>query len=151
MNGVPLAGPARVALSNAARYRHAFLLCVLSLIVTALIKSYFMAYAIDDSFIGYTNAVHLAQGEGFTFNLSDRLLTTSAPLMVLIYAAFLRICHVDVVLQGQVWSAVSLLVIAVFSYLTALNYTTARGAFVAAFVFTTGATDTINRPGYSWP
>ena len=119
------------------KYRHVLCLFALVLIVAAIIASYFSQYALDDSFIGYVNAVHLAEGKGFSFNPPDRLLTTSAPLMVLIYAAFLRYAHIDVVLQGQIWSAVALLLIAIFAYLNSLCYAKAFGAFAAAFVLVT--------------
>jgi hypothetical protein len=97
---------------------------------------FFGNYALDDSFVGYANAQNLARGLGFTFNPGERLLTTSAPLVVPFYAAG-AVLGIDIVTLGQIVSALALVASALLAYRIALRVAPAFGAFSAAFVLVT--------------
>ncbi len=97
---------------------------------------FFGNYALDDSFVGYANAQNLARGLGFAFNPGERLLTTSAPLVVPFYAAGAAL-HGDIVALAQVLSAVALVACALLAYRLALRFAPPLGAFCAGFVLVT--------------
>jgi hypothetical protein len=97
---------------------------------------FFGNYALDDSFVGYANAQNLARGLGFAFNPGERLLTTSAPLVVPFYAAGATL-GIDIVTLGQIVSALALVASALLAYRIALRIAPAFGAFSAAFVLVT--------------
>ncbi len=96
----------------------------------------FGRYAIDDSFIGYANAQNLSHGRGFAFNPGDRLLTTSAPLVIPLYAVVEHFFGVEVVRTAQWLSATSYLVIGIISFQLGKRLTSnIAGALGSAFVF----------------
>ena len=97
---------------------------------------FFGNYALDDSFVGYSNAQNLARGLGFAFNPGERLLTTSAPLVVPFYAAG-AVLGIDIVTFSQIVSALALVASALLAYCIALRIAPAFGASSAAFVLVT--------------
>jgi hypothetical protein len=97
---------------------------------------FFGNYALDDSFVGYANAQNLARGFGFAFNPGERLLTTSAPLVVPLYAAGAAL-HADIVQLAQIVSAIALVACGLLGYRVALRFAPPAGAFCAAFVLVT--------------
>ncbi len=58
-----------------------------AIIVTALLFGLFANWAYDDPFITFRYAENLALGNGFVFNLGERVLSTTTPLFTLVLAA----------------------------------------------------------------
>ena len=55
-------------------------------VITALLFGLFANWAYDDPFITFRYAENLALGNGFVFNLGERVLSTTTPLFTLILA-----------------------------------------------------------------
>ena len=106
----------------------ALLLAALFVIV---MSGFFRVYAMDDSFIGFDNAQNLAAGRGFDFNPGERVLTTSAPLAVLLYAALSRLTGLQIVDIAQGVAAASCLTIVIFGYLFMRRYLPPFGSLVS--------------------
>jgi hypothetical protein len=107
-------------------------LVLLAGLVGLVVAGFFHVYALDDSYIGYDNAQNLAAGNGFAFNPGERILTTSAPLAVFLYAALSRTTGADVVEIAQIVALLACLCIAGFGYFLARRMVPPLGAFVAA-------------------
>src|SRR5579862_9175475 len=109
-------------------------LASLAAVVGAVYAGFFGRYAFDDSYVGYTIARSLLRGQGFTFNIADRTLSTSAPLAPPLYAALSTLLHADVVATAQIVSAIAVAIIAFGSYALARRYSAPAGALCAAIV-----------------
>jgi hypothetical protein len=109
-------------------------LVAVAALAAALIVSFFNRYAIDDSFIGYSNAQNLAAGRGFAFDPGERFLTTSAPLVVPIYAALSLLAHVSIAELGQCGSAAAILAVSLGAYVFLKPHVGAAGAFAGVAV-----------------
>jgi hypothetical protein len=57
-------------------------------IVARLVVHFATHYAVDDAFITFRYAENLAHGNGFVYNLGERVLGTTTPLFTLLIAAF---------------------------------------------------------------
>ena len=53
-----------------------------------LVEYFATHYAVDDAFITFRYAANIAHGNGFVYNLGERVLGTSTPLFTLLIAAF---------------------------------------------------------------
>ena len=126
MRTVPLATPAPAPEGDR---RDLWWLAAALVLAVALIVSFFNKYAIDDSFIGYANAQNLAAGRGFAFNPGDRFLTTSAPLVVPVYALFSLLFHTGVAQIGQVASALAILALTIGTFVLLRREIGPAGAF----------------------
>lgn len=62
------------------------LLCAAA-VTSALFALYWTPYGIDDAWITYRYAEHLGAGNGFVYNLGERVLGTSTPLYTLLLAS----------------------------------------------------------------
>lgn len=109
---------------------------ILVVLLSIACKAFFGHYAFDDSYIGYSIAKSLIAGHGFTFNVSEPLLSTSAPLAVPIYAAISVAFNVTIVSIAQVLAALSLAIIAFGSYALARIIAPPIGALIAAVIGT---------------
>ena len=126
---VPLAAPA----PHSDR-RDLWWLAAALVLASALVVSFFNKYAIDDSFIGYANAQNLAAGRGFAFNPGDRFLTTSAPLVVPVYALLSLIFHTGVAQIGQIASALAIVALTIGAFVLLRREISAAGAFCGVAV-----------------
>lgn len=96
--------------------------------------TFFNNYAFDDSYVGYSVAQSWLDGHGFTFNSNARVLSTSAPLAVPIYAAASALLRITVVQAAQCASALALGVLTFGTFALARRAFSAIGAFVAAAI-----------------
>jgi len=71
----------------------------------------FGKFVFEDAYITYRYAENIALGQGFVFNVGERVLGTSTPLLTLLLAG-LRLIGLDVEIAGAVLYAVSLSLIA---------------------------------------
>ncbi|HET9341546.1 MAG TPA: hypothetical protein VFO25_01355 [Candidatus Eremiobacteraceae bacterium] len=97
-----------------------------------VIRAFFGEYAFDDSFIGYDTASDLASGQGFSFDPGERVLSTSAPLAVLVYAGLNVLTHVDVVTIAQIFAALACLLIGFGTYALVRTLAAPEGALAAS-------------------
>ena len=104
--------------------------CVLAAAYTA----FFGRYAFDDSYVGYGIAQSILSGHGFTFNVNQRLLSTSAPLAVPIYALLGLIFGTSVVSVAQFVSASALAVTGFGTYALLRRLCSPAGAFAGAAI-----------------
>ncbi|HZT12583.1 MAG TPA: hypothetical protein VFA29_07260 [Candidatus Baltobacteraceae bacterium] len=111
--------------------RAATCICV---VLGAIYAGFFNRYAFDDSYVGYTIARSLLQGHGFTFNLVDRTLSTSAPLAPPLYAALAWLFHLDVVAVAQGVSAVAMAVVGFGTYALVRRLSAVPGALCASII-----------------
>lgn len=91
-------------------------------------------YALDDSFVGYDNALNLAAGHGFSFDPGQRVLSTSAPLAVLLYAGISLLNHADIVSIAQVLAAIACLIVGLGGYALVRKFSAPEGALGATVV-----------------
>jgi hypothetical protein len=105
-------------------------------VTVAATAALFGTYAIDDSYIGFSNAQNLAAGHGFVFSPGQPALTTSAPLAVFVYAAFWKLFHWDIVRQSQYVSACSIVAIAALSYAIVRRLASSKVAAVTSITLT---------------
>lgn len=97
-----------------------------------VIRAFLGEYAFDDSFIGYATASDLASGQGFSFDPGERVLSTSAPLAVLVYAALNVLTRADVVTIAQVFAALACLMIGFGTYALVRTLAAPEGALAAS-------------------
>src|SRR4029077_1747391 len=105
-----------------------FVLCAI------IIRTFIGEYALDDSFIGYDNAQNLAAGHGFAFNPGDDVLTTSAPLAVLLYAGVELVNHADILSIAQTFAALACLTIGLAGYVLVRKFAAPEGALAASVI-----------------
>ncbi|GAC1311999.1 MAG: hypothetical protein NVSMB19_26350 [Vulcanimicrobiaceae bacterium] len=112
------------------------------IVAAAIVLSFYGTYAIDDSFIGFVNARHLAEGFGLTFNRGERLLTTSAPIVAPFYAVGWRL-GLSILTASQIVSAISIVAIALAAYAVARRFARPIGACAATLVLLGSPTVTL--------
>ena len=105
-----------------------------AVLLAGVYAAFFGRYAFDDSYVGYSIAQSLLSGNGFTFNHTDHVISTSAPLAPPLYALFSLIFHAGIVQVAQVFSALAAAVVGFGSYALARRFSSPAGAFVAAAV-----------------
>lgn len=108
-----------------------------AVVLIAAILGFFGRYAFDDSYIGYSIAKSLLTGHGFNFNSRGRILSTSAPLAVPLYAAISKSFGCSIVMSAQMFSALSLTVLVFGAYAVARRWCYPPGSAAAAIVVST--------------
>lgn len=99
-------------------------------LVVAAYAAFYGRYAFDDSYVGYANAENLLAGNGMTFDPGVRLLTTSAPLAVPLYASLARLTSLTIVDAAQLLSAVAFAIVSFGSYAVVRRFAMPLGAFL---------------------
>lgn len=105
---------------------------LLVLLALAIVPTFYGSYAFDDSFIGYAIAKNLASGHGFSFNPGVGILTTSAPLAPLVYAASSVLFKRDIVDIAQVVTLCAYLALGPLSYFLFRSFSSRLGSSLAA-------------------
>jgi len=109
------------------------------------------SWRFDDSFFGYTYARNLVEGNGFTFN-GVKVLGTSAPLPVLMYAGIAKLIGTDnIVLVAEHISIFSMILSSILLYffvsgitnLKLAGFFSAMAYFFNMFIFMTFGHETI--------
>ena len=103
------------------------------LIVTAYV-GLFGQYAFDDSYVGYSVAESVFTGHGFSFNATDRVVSTSAPLAVPLYILLQALLRISTVQAAQILSALALAIIGLGSYGLLRRIAPPPGAFFGAAI-----------------
>jgi hypothetical protein len=80
--------------------------------VTALLVIHLAGFGLDDFFITYRYALHLARGQGFVFNLGERVFGLTDPGFALLLAGVSRLVPIEVPELATLLFGVSLLVLA---------------------------------------
>jgi hypothetical protein len=106
----------------------------LALILLAVYGTFFNRYAFDDSYFGYSIAQTLLAGHGFGFNADSRMVSTSAPLAVPIYALAAYLFGSSIIAVAQVGSALALAIVAFGTYALVTAFAARVGAFSAAAI-----------------
>jgi hypothetical protein len=115
----------------------ALALSAVALACSVTIWTFFGSYALDDSYIGFSIAQNAAERGEFAFNPGERVLTTSAPLVVPIYAAAQRFLRIDIVRSSQFLSALSILALGAGAYASVRRFASAAGATSSALIAVT--------------
>ncbi len=68
--------------------RHQIVAVVALCVIARLIGHFFTGYLVDDALITFRYAENIASGNGFVYNLNERVLGTTTPLFTLLLAAF---------------------------------------------------------------
>jgi len=110
-----------------------YLVCFLAFSLSVCSKQ--SLYTNDDSFIGFRYAAHLASGQGFTYNIGQRVEGFTSPLWILLLAVFSK-TNIDMVFAGKLLGlAFSAVALVYFGKLLGVFLRRPEVAFLALWMF----------------
>ena len=79
------------------------LICLVSLgVILRLVWLAYTNFTYDDAFITFKYAQNLASGQGFVYNVGERIYGITSPLFALLLAGWLRTFHGDILLGARI-------------------------------------------------
>ncbi|MBT4352467.1 hypothetical protein HOD20_08080 [archaeon] len=106
---------------------------ILILVIATFFRLYFNPMDIDDATIGYRVIENIASGKGFEYNSGEKVLSTSAPLHIIIISFFTYL-GMDVIFATNALSLISALITIILVYFILKEINFENAGLIAAFI-----------------